>query len=106
MEISVPARASYYGEAYRGHPMAWKGRPFDPDALTCASWFYPFGTILQVTSGTKSVLVVVTDRGPGPMPLMHGVLIDLSAGAFAEISPNLFHPLRPGILPVTITRMP
>ncbi len=97
-----PDLASFYGEAYRGSPMACHGAPFDPDALTCASWFYPFGTLLQVTSGLRTVLVTVTDRGPARRLVERGVVIDLSAHAFALLSPDRQHPLRPGPLPVSI----
>ena len=41
--------ASWYGEDHRGKLMA-NGRPFDPDALTCATWDHPFGTRLKVTT--------------------------------------------------------
>lgn len=75
--------ASWYGEGYRGRTMA-NGQPFDPDALTCASWAYPLGTKLRITHGGNSVDVVVTDRGPAKHL---GRLIDLSAASFARITP-------------------
>src|SRR5246500_1152881 len=67
---TIPQRglASWYGERNRGRPMA-KGRKFDPDKLTAASWFYPLGTRVRVTAKSRtaperSVLVTITDRGP------------------------------------------
>lgn len=75
--------ASWYGESHRGKPMAWRGRPFDPDALTCASWAYPFGTRLRVWYRERSVVVTVTDRGPA---LWTGAQIDLSRAAFARLT--------------------
>lgn len=90
--------ASWYGEDYRGRPMADRGRPFDPDALTCASWFYAFGTILEVRHGDRTVFVIVTDRGPAGWVLrQRGVVIDLSRYAFSKIAP-----LERGVIPVRI----
>ena len=92
------ATASWYGEESLG-PMA-NGRPFDPSALTCASWFYPFGTRLQVIHGTNSVVVTVTDRGPAKRLVRKGRVIDLSRAAFARLAP-----LSKGVIPVTIKRL-
>lgn len=94
--------ASFYGEECRGRPMAMRSLPFDPDALTCASWFFPFGTVLEVRSGGRIVWVTVTDRGPAWERVRHGVVIDLSARAFEILSPDRTHPLRPAPIPVTI----
>jgi rare lipoprotein A len=81
-----PARgiASWYGQECAGRLMA-NGRPFNPAALTCASWHHPFGTQLRVSNPAngRSVIVIVTDRGP------HRRLnraIDLSQSAFARIA--------------------
>lgn len=76
-------RASWYGEGYRGKKMA-NGRPFDPEAMTCATWDFPFGTLLRVTNPRtgRSVIVEVTDRGPA---LWTKCTIDLSARAFRRI---------------------
>lgn len=90
------ATASWYGRAHAGRLMA-NGRPFDPDALTCASWFYPLGTVLRVTNGSRSVEVIVTDRGPARRLVADGRLIDLSRAAFRRIG----H-LRDGLIEVTI----
>lgn len=78
--------ASWYGEDHRGKPMA-NTKPFDPDKLTCASWFYPFGTKLRVScaEGTsRSVIVTVTDRGPNKR--FKTRIVDLSAAAFKRIA--------------------
>src|SRR5262245_29167793 len=88
--VSVPAgapvkhqlgHASWYGEAHRGKLMA-NGKKFDPDKLTAASWFYPLGSkVLVTTSGAssqgKSVLVTITDRGPAWDLVRDGRIIDL-----------------------------
>ena len=80
----VHVTASWYGDAYRGKTMA-NGQPFDPDGLTCASWEYPLGTKLRVTSGRKSVVVLVTDRGPATH-LLASRQLDLSYAAFRQIA--------------------
>jgi rare lipoprotein A len=88
--------ASWYGEAYRGRTMA-NGRPFNPDALTCASWHWPLGTRLRVSrvqgsrfkvqgSAVPSVLVLVTDRGPAKR-LLRTRQLDLSRAVFARLAP-------------------
>ena len=87
-------RASWYGEEYRGRIMA-NGKPFDPDAMTCASFAYPLGTVLVVRHGLRSVAVRVTDRGPAESL---GRIVDLSHAAFAALaSPDL------GVIKVTVT---
>lgn len=57
--------ASWYGKA-RAHHKTASGELFNPDALTCASWRYPLGTLLRVTNirNHKTVVVRVNDRGP------------------------------------------
>lgn len=77
--------ASWYGETHRNRPMA-NGEPFDPDALTAASWFYPMGTRVQVSHGRRSVTVEITDRGPAKHLVREGRIIDLSEAAFARLN--------------------
>jgi rare lipoprotein A len=82
--------ASWYGEDHRGRLMA-NGKKFDPDKLTAASWFYPLGTKVQVTtrnsSGHKrSVTVTVTDRGPAMDLVRGGRIIDLGHAAFKKLA--------------------
>lgn len=76
--------ASFYGWELAGKPMA-SGENFDPEAMVCASWYYPFGTKLRVIniSNGKSVVVTCKDRGPNKRL---GRLIDLSLGAFRKIA--------------------
>ena len=98
--LTPTARAavvSWYGEEHRGKPMAWRGRPFNPDRLTCACWCHPFGSVLRVTSGRRAVDVMVTDRGPARWT---GADHDLSRAAFARLGP-----LRRGHLTVTVKRL-
>ncbi len=76
--------ASWYGEEHRGDLMA-NGQPFNPDALTAASWFFPLGTWVKVTHGVQSVVVEITDRGPARYLVEQGRIIDLSHAAFARL---------------------
>src|ERR1041385_8890157 len=81
--------ASWYGESHRGRLMA-NGRRFDPDKLTAASWFYPLGTRLRITSQERpgrGVLVTVTDRGPAKELVRGGRIIDLAESAFKKLAP-------------------
>lgn len=78
-------KASWYGAECAGKPMA-NGKPFDPDAFTCASWDYPLGTRLRVATPTNSVIVVVTDRGPARRLWRAGRKLDLSRAAFAALA--------------------
>jgi len=86
--------ASWYGETLRGRLMA-NGKPFNPDKLTAASWFYPLGTRVLVTTAdsstrNRSVLVTITDRGPAPDLVREGRVIDLGQAAFKKLaSPDL-----------------
>jgi rare lipoprotein A len=85
MQLHAQSRtgtASFYGRAFDGKRMA-NGMPFDPKKLTCASRRYRLGTHLLVTYPTtgKSVVVVVTDRGPWK----DGREIDLSEQAAIQL---------------------
>lgn len=78
------ATASWYGNECTGRKMA-NGQPFNPKALTAASYRYPLGTRLHVVSKVsgRSVDVIVTDRGPAKRLKRE---LDLSEAAFARIS--------------------
>jgi Lytic transglycolase len=69
--------ASWYGPGFAGHRTA-DGEIFNPNALTAASPWLPFNTMLRVTdlATGRSVVVRINDRGP----FGRGVL-DLSAHA-------------------------
>ena len=75
------------------------GHNFDDTKYTCASWDFPFGTSLLVTNrrNGRNVQAVVTDRGPAKRLYREGRKIDLSKGAFAQISD-----LKWGVIPVKI----
>ena len=69
--------ATYYGGTDRlcGRRTA-SGAVFNCSALTAAHRTLPFGTVLSVQSGGRSVQVTVTDRGP-----FSGAFLDLSPAA-------------------------
>jgi rare lipoprotein A len=88
---SASGQASWYGEDHRGKLMA-NGKPFNPDNLTAASWFYPLGTKVRVSvrstfGAIRSVLVSITDRGPARRLVRDGRIIDLSHAAFKRLAP-------------------
>lgn len=59
--------ASYYGYGNRGRS----------GELTCAHRTRPFGSMIRVSYGTRSIQCRVTDRGP----FIRGRVIDLSVSA-------------------------
>ncbi|KIL98580.1 Rare lipoprotein A precursor [Paramagnetospirillum magnetotacticum MS-1] len=75
--------ASWYGTGFKGSRTA-SGEKFDPKALTAAHPTLPFGTLVEVSrrDKKKSVIVVVTDRGP----YVQGRSIDLSRAAARRLS--------------------
>lgn len=88
--------ASYYGSELAGRATA-NGEYFNPNGFTCASWYYPFGTLLRVRHKKQSVIVRVNDRGPA----RHlGRIIDLSEASFAALADTKL-----GLIPVIIERV-
>ena len=65
--------ASFY---WQGKKTA-NGERFNPNGLTCAHRTRPFGQVVRVTWGSRSVLCRINDRGP----FVRGRVIDLSYGA-------------------------
>lgn len=81
--------ASHYGvgDGYHGRTTA-NGERFNAYAMTTAHRTLPFGTKLLVTSGGRSVVVRVNDRGP----FVGGRDLDLSYAAFSALaSPGRGH---------------
>jgi len=65
------------------------GDPFDPDQFTAASWFFPLGTIIEISlagAPARSLRVTVTDRGPAKRLVQGGRIIDLSYAAFKSLA--------------------
>ncbi len=77
-EEVVTMVASWYGDSFAGRRTA-SGEIFDPDRLTAAHRWLPFGTTLEVLcpKTDRSVVVVVNDRGP----FAEGRDLDLSRAA-------------------------
>jgi rare lipoprotein A len=92
------ASASWY--SYESGTVTASGERFNPRAMTCASWFYPFQTVLRVTCGARTVLVRVNDRGPAKRYVRRGRVIDLSEAAFERIADK-----RLGLVTVKIERV-
>src|SRR6266436_4849441 len=83
LKLRYVGTASWYGKQHQGLKMA-NGKRFDRHKLTAASWYFPLGTTLRVVNlkNGKSVVVTITDRGPG----MHlHRLIDLSEAAAGRL---------------------
>jgi rare lipoprotein A len=78
-------RVTWCGGPAPGKRMA-NGHPFDPDALTAATWDYPLGSRLKIVYGRKSVRVAVTDRGGVSAFMQFGRTVDLSRSAFAQLA--------------------
>lgn len=76
-EAATTCSASFYSEGYR----TASGERFNPNALTAAHRTFPFGTMLRVIFGDRSVVVRVNDRGP----FVRGRCLDLSRGAAHQL---------------------
>jgi rare lipoprotein A len=88
--VPTTGEASFYGDECKGLPMA-NQKPFNPEAMTCASWFVKLGTKLKVTNVATgaSVIVECTDRGPAKRLVKNGRIIDLSRESFRMLEKNL-----------------
>jgi rare lipoprotein A len=73
------------------------GKPFNMHAMTAAMWGPKFGTRYRVTSGGKSVVVTITDRGPAKRL---NRIIDLSYAAAKQLGM-----IRAGTASVCLTRL-
>lgn len=78
---------TYYGGGDRlcGRRTA-SGAPFNCTAMTAAHRTLPFGTVLTVQSGGRSVQVTITDRGP-----FTGAFLDLSPAAASALGCRCTH---------------
>jgi rare lipoprotein A (peptidoglycan hydrolase) len=79
--------ATYYGGSDRlcGRRTA-SGAAFNCGAMTVAHRTLPFGTVLTVQSGGRSIQVTVTDRGP-----FTGAFLDLSPAAASALGCRCTH---------------
>ena len=71
----LSGRASWYGPGFDGRATA-SGAIYDQEGWTVAHRTLPLGTILLVTHGSRSAVVLVNDRGP----FVGGRILDLSHG--------------------------
>ena len=78
--IVTSGQTSWYGPGFDGR-RASSGATYQQGQFTAASLVLPFGTLLKVTYNGRSVVVVITDRGP----YIAGRVLDLSAGAAQAI---------------------
>ena len=76
----IHGRASWYGPGFDGRATA-SGAIFDQEGWTVAHRTLPLGTILLVTHGSRSAVVLVNDRGP----FVGGRVLDLSHGVAAYL---------------------
>ena len=67
---------SWYGPGFVGQKTA-SGEIFNRSQMTAAHMTLPFGTLVKVTVGSKSVVVRINDRGPS----VAGRILDLSSAA-------------------------
>jgi rare lipoprotein A len=79
-EVTTTGLASWYGPGFHGR-RASSGATYRQEQFTGASLILPFGTFLKVTRGGRSVIVVITDRGP----YVPGRALDLSLAAARSI---------------------
>lgn len=79
--------AAYYGGSDRlcGSRTA-SGARFNCGAMTAAHRTLPFGTVLTVQKGSRSIKVTVTDRGP-----FTGAFLDLSPAAASALGCRCTH---------------
>ena len=89
-------KASFYAEAHQGRTMA-NGRPFNMNAMTAASNSLPLGSRARVTSGKRSVVVTITDRGGFGK---YGRILDMSKASFARLA----NPAK-GVIRVCVTKL-
>ena len=75
--------ASYYSYGNRGRP----------GELTCAHRTRPFGSVVKVSYGDRSIQCRVTDRGP----FIRGRIVDLSLSAARALGI-----MRAGVVPVLL----
>ena len=88
--------ASYYGESHRGKLTA-SGTRFDPDEMTAASPWLPFGSrwVVRRMDTGATVKITITDRGPH---VRLGRGLDLSESAARKIGM-----LKKGVVRVSIS---
>jgi rare lipoprotein A len=95
-QAACGALASWYG--FESGNRTANGERYDPWGMTAAHRTLPFGTVVRVTLGSRSVTVRISDRGPAAWT---GREIDLSLGAATVLGM-----VERGVVPVCITVLP
>jgi rare lipoprotein A len=93
-------QASWYSENDRGVKRTTANNEiFDDSAMTCAMWGVEFNRKIRVTNkeNGKSIILRVNDRGPHERFVRQGRILDMTIGAFAQLSTT-----HRGIIDVTI----
>ncbi|MEO7804126.1 MAG: RlpA-like double-psi beta-barrel domain-containing protein [Actinomycetota bacterium] len=90
--------ASWYGPGFDGR-RASSGATYHQEQMTAASLVLPFGTILRVTYKGRSVLLVITDRGPYVAPrvldLSHGASVAIGHSGVQNVTMEIMIPTSP-----------
>ena len=78
--------ATLYAARFEGRKTA-SGVIFESDKAMAAHRTYPFGTVVRVTylRNSRSVIVVIVDRGPHGKNWEEGAIIDLSPAAAQKL---------------------
>jgi hypothetical protein len=101
-ETSYYTRASCLAES--GQCTMANGRELRDEALTAASWDFPFGTRLRITRVDRpdlSTIVTITDRGPAKRLYAKGRRLDVSLAAAKALGM-----VKTGICKVEVERLP
>lgn len=85
-KIFIKGEASYYANQFDGRKTA-SGIVFDNDKMYAAHRKLPIGTKVRLYAGSRSVVVIIVDRGP--FANRHKRIFDLSQAAFEKLSGSL-----------------
>lgn len=85
-KIFMKGEVSYYADQFDGKKTA-SGIVFDNDKMYAAHRKLPIGTKVRLYAGSRSVVVVIVDRGP--FVNKHKRIFDLSQAAFEKLSGSL-----------------
>ena len=96
---TVAGVASWYGPGFDGQPTA-TGAVYDEGGWTVASPWLPLGSLLVVTAGSRSVLLLVNDRGPyvagRVLDLSHAAAQALGSSGLIQVSARVVVPVSAG----------
>jgi len=78
---TIKGKVTYYGKLYHNR-LTSSGERHNAYGYVAAHKTLPFGTMVKVTLGTKSIVVKINDRGP----FGKGIILDLSYQAAKELN--------------------